>query len=429
MRNVLSLEFLSGLLAFAGNSLSLFLISPRKHTFRTTLLIWTGVFFLSTLLSIFIYIWFPSGAPMFSQAVSLGVCGLVFLATSQGNFLKNLFLYTSYINVFLFSIAVSQALASSFVDNDLWAVMEFRMILLAVFCIILVYDIRPAFRQAAENIPRGWGALTVLVCIFCGCLLVMAFLSNLFLDVTTQTLIVLVVLFVIMVSSYIVIFKTIGALSEENRKRQLELEKKFMASQLKSYEQMEREGRKYRHDFRHHNRLILEYAKRQDCDAIIRYLQEYETIAESRRRQKFCENLVVNSIISVFYRQAEEQGIRMTMDIRMRKETFIRDTDLVSILANLLENAVKGSLLSSGEHWIHLMIHHKGKKLIIQCQNSCEDHIRFQDNLPQAVGRTGIGVTSIVDTAAAYAGNTEFLTKDGIFVARILLNDCEERAK
>lgn len=429
MMKVLSLEFLSGLLAFAGNSLSLFLISQRKYSFRTSLGIWAGAFFSSALLSVFAHIWFPAGAPMFSQAVSLGLCGFVFLSTSQGNFLKNLFLFTSYINVFLFSIAVSQALASSFVDNNLWAVMEFRLILLSVFCIILVYDIRPAFRQAAENIPKGWGALTVLVCIFCGCLLVMAFISNLFLDVTTQTLIVLVVLFVIMVSSYIVIFKTIGALSEENRKRQLELEKKFMASQLKSYEQMEREGRKYRHDFRHHNRLILEYAKRQDCDAIIRYLQEYETIAENRMRQKFCENLVVNSIVSVFYRQAVEQDIHMTMDIRMRKETFIRDTDLVSILANLLENAVKGSLLSPGEHWIHLMIRHKGQKLIIQCRNSCADDVRFQDNLPQAVGRTGIGVVSIVDTAAAYAGNTEFLTENGVFITRILMNDCEENAK
>lgn len=429
MTHVLSLEFLSGLLAFAGNSWSLFLISQRKHAFRMTLAIWTGVFFFSALLSVLAYFWFPTGASMLSQAISLALCGPVFLATSQGSFLKNLFLFTSYINVFLFSVAVSQALASSFVNNDLWAVMEFRLILLAVFCIVLVYDIRPAFRQAAENIPRGWGALTVLVCIFCGCLLVMAFISNLFLVVTTQTIIVLVVLFVIMVSSYIVIFKTIGALSEENRKRQLELEKKFMASQLKSYEQMEREERKYRHDFRHHNRLILEYAKRQDCNAIIRYLQEYETITESKMGRKFCENLVVNSIVSVFYRQATEQGIRMTMDIRMRKETFIRDTDLVSILANLLENAVKGSLLSSGEHWIHLMIHHKGKKLIIQCQNSCEDHIHFQDNLPQAVGRTGIGVTSIVDTAASYAGDTEFFTKNGIFVTRILLNDCEENAK
>ena len=75
------------------------------------------------------------------------------------------------------------------------------------------------------------------------------------------------------------------------------------------------------------------------------------------------------------------------------------------------------------------MIRHKGQKLIIQCRNSCADDVRFQDNLPQAVGRTGIGVVSIVDTAAAYAGNTEFLTENGVFITRILMNDCEENAK
>ena len=419
------MRFLSDLVVFAGNSLSLFLISLHRYSLRITRRIWTGLFFVSALFCAFACIRFPSAGSLLGQAVSLGLCAPVFLLTSQGNLLKNLFLFTSYINVFLYFIAISQTLAASFMDNNVLAVLEFRAIFLSVFCIVLVYDIRPAFRRAEKNLPRGWGTLTVLVCIFSGCLLVMAYLTNLFLDVDAQTMAVLAVLCVIMASSYIVIFKTIGALSEENRKRQLELENKFMASQLNSYEQMEREGRKYRHDFRHHNRLILEYAKRQDCDAIISYLQEYETAAQSKMDHKFCENLVVNSIVSVFFRQAEERGIRMDTDIRMRGQTFIRDTELVAILANLLENAVKGCLESPGEHWIHLMIHHKGSKLIIQCKNSCRKEIRFHNGLPQGVDRTGIGVTSIVDAAAVYAGNVEFFAKDGVFFSRILLNDCE----
>lgn len=426
MMQVLSLEFLSGILVFAGNSVSLFLLSPRKYSFHVELGIWAGVFGLSSLLSVVFYGAVPMGAALLSQAVALGLCAPVFLITSRGNFLKNVFLLTSYINVFLYSIAVSQAIAASFVNNNLVAVIEFRLILLSVFCIVLVYDIRPAFRRAARNIPRGWGSLTVLVCVFSGCLLAIAFVSNLFQVVDSQTLTVLAVLFVIMVSSYIVIFKTIGALSEENRKVQLEREKKFMASQLQSYEQMERENRKYRHDFRHHNRLILEYAKKGDCDAIIQYLQEYEVAAENSTGRKFCENLVVNSIVAVFFRQAAEQDIPMKTDIRMRKETSVRDTDLVSILANLLENAVKGCLQAPGERWIDLSIHHKGKKLIIQCRNSCAQDVRFQNGLPQAVGRTGTGITSIVDAAAAYAGNTEFFVQQGVFVSRILLNDWGE---
>ena len=112
-----------------------------------------------------------------------------------------------------------------------------------------------------------------------------------------------------------------------------------------------------------------------------------------------------------------------------RMQESIRDTELVAILANLLENAVKGSLESSAEPWIDLMIHHKGTKLIIQCKNSCRDDIRFHNGLPQGIERRGIGVTSIVDAAALYAGNVEFFTNHGVFFSRVLLNDCEENAK
>ena len=78
---------------------------------------------------------------------------------------------------------------------------------------------------------------------------------------------------------------------------------------------------------------------------------------------------------------------------------------------------------------MEMTIVHKGTKLMIQCRNSCAGHISFRDGLPRAVGRTGIGITSIVDTAAAYAGDTEFSAESGIFTSRILLNDGPEDAK
>ncbi|MCI8909327.1 MAG: GHKL domain-containing protein [Oscillibacter sp.] len=428
MTAMFRMELTSALLVFAGHAASLFLMSLRRYTFRRSVMIWAGVLGLSALLTVALLWLSPAEGFLAGQVASLALCAVVFLCTSRGNFLRNLFIFASYINFFLFSIAASQALAFNFVDGDPVAVIEFRLILITVFCVVLVYDIRPAFLRAAENIPQGWGALTVLVCVFCGCLLSVAVMSNMFLTFTSQTLMMLVVLFVIMVSAYILIFKTIGALSKENQKRQLEMEKKFLTHQLSSFEQLEREERKYRHDFRHHNLLILEYAKNRDCDAIIQYLQEYEITAEKKLGGKVCANLTVNSIVTAFLKQAQERNIRMTTDIRMRKETAVRDTDLVAILANLLENAVKGCLLSEGEHWIDLTIVHKGGKLIIQCRNSCAGDLRFSGGRPQASGRVGIGITSIADAAASYAGDTEFFQEGSVFTGRILLNDRESSA-
>lgn len=423
MNPVPGTEFLSVLFVFAGHSVSLGLMSPRRFGLRRTWTIWGGVFLLSAAVALLCYLLGTPHVVMTSQVISLAFCAAAFLLSSQGNFLRNLFLYASYLNFFLFSVALSEALAHNLVDGNPLAVMEFRMILICVFCVVLVYDLRPAFLRAAGNIPQGWGALTVLVCIFCSCLLTVAFLSNLFSSFTHQTLVMLMVLFIIMLSAYIVIFKTIAALSKENQKSKLELEKKFLTHQLSSYEQLEREERKYRHDFRHHNLLILEYAKNRDCDAIIRYLQEYETSVDGRLNQRLCANMTVNSIVTAFLKRAQEQGIAMRVDIRMGEETAVRDTDLVAILANLLENAVKGSLLSEGAPWIELMIGRKGSKLRIQCRNSCAGEIRFAGGLPQAAGRVGIGVTSIVDTAALYAGNTEFFAENGVFTGRVLLNE------
>lgn len=417
------IEFISSLLIFAGHSASLGLMSLRKYSLRCSMAIWCGAFLLSSVIAALCYLFDTPYAMMTAQMFSLLLCAFTFLSSSRGNFLRNLFLFASYINFFLFSIAISQALATNFVGGDPVAVMEFRLILISVFCVVLVYDIRPAFLRAAKNIPQGWGALTVLVCVFCGCLLTVAFLSNMYSTFTHQILVMLLTLFVIMVSAYIVIFKTIGALSKENQKRKLELEKKYLTHQLTSYELLEREERKYRHDFRHHNLLILEYAKNHDCDAIIRYLQEYESSVDSKLGQTVCANMTVNSIVTAFLKRAKEHGIRMSVNIQMRPETSVKDTDLVAILANLLENAVKGSLLSEGEHWIDLMIGHKGSKLRIQCRNSCAENIRFNGGLPQATGRTGIGTTSIVDAAAIYAGNTEFYAENGVFTSRVLLNE------
>ena len=425
MTNVLPVAYLSEICVYGGHSVALFLMSARKYSFRESVFLWSGVFLFSILFSILTYSWMSTGAILLNHVVSVGICALVFLISTKGNFMRNLFVFATYINFFLCSFAISQTLAANFVDNNLVAALEFRLLIHSVFCLVLVYDIRPAFFRSAVDIPRGWGTLTILVCIFCACLMAMAYISNMFSTVSPLTYTMLIVLFVIMASAYIVIFKTIGALSKENRKRQLELESKYLNHQLSNYEQMERESQKHRHDFRHHNLLILEYAKKQDCDAIIRYLQEYEKVSECKLGRKFCHNMTVNSIVSAFFKQAHEQGIRMSTNIRMRSETSVRDTDLVAILSNLLENAVKGCLLAE-EHWIDLTILHRGSKLMIQCSNSCEKDIRFLNGLPQATGRRGIGITSIVDAVAVYAGNADFSAENGVFTSRLLLNDPEE---
>ena len=79
-------------LVFAGHALTLFLLSPRKYQFRNSCLIWVGVFLLSLLFPL-ICIPFGLVAPsVVRHMVSLGLCAVAFLLTSDGPHLQNLFL-------------------------------------------------------------------------------------------------------------------------------------------------------------------------------------------------------------------------------------------------------------------------------------------------------------------------------------------------
>ena len=110
MTAMFRMELTSALLVFAGHAASLFLMSLRRYTFRRSVMIWAGVLGLSALLTVALLWLSPAEGFLAGQVASLALCAVVFLCTSRGNFLRNLFIFASYINFFLFSIAASQAL-------------------------------------------------------------------------------------------------------------------------------------------------------------------------------------------------------------------------------------------------------------------------------------------------------------------------------
>ena len=423
MGNINLISFISDAFVFGSHAYTLFLLSPRKYHFRTAWRIWLSVFLISLLLIPLSTLQTFVTPALIVHPVSLGLCCAIFLLTSSGPLLQNLFLFATYTNYFVFSLAVSQAVATHFMDQNPIATLEFRLIFAVLFCVVIVFDLRPAFQKIAKNVRRGWFSLTMLASIFSVCLVGLMLTSGLFVHSSQHIITTLVALFVIMVSAYIVIFHLIMILSKESHEERLELEGKFLREQLTGYEQLERESSKNRHDFRHHNLIILEHAKNRNHDAIIQYLQEYEAAAESKQIPRLCANVTVNSIVTAFARRAQEQGIQMETNIRIPKTIFVSDTHVVAILANVLENALKGSLLATSKPWIDLFMVQRGSKLIIQCKNSCADDIHFSNGIPRAVGRTGVGVTSIIDTVSEYSGNAEFMAEDGAFTCRMVLND------
>ena len=207
--------------------------------------------------------------------------------------------------------------------------------------------------------------------------------------------------------------------------RQLKLHEELLTAQLSGYEQIERDAKQTRHDLRHHNTVIANLAKQENYAGILAYLEEYARIEEEKAFPLYSTDPALNSLFLAYRKKAEKEGIDFNILVRLQETAGISSVDLVSILANMLENAFKGCLKAK-EHLTEIRAQKKNNVVILDCRNTYDGQILFRDGLPCADDHEGIGVKSIQSTAAKYDGSAKFYEKGGLFICRALLNARED---
>ena len=209
----------------------------------------------------------------------------------------------------------------------------------------------------------------------------------------------------------------------QTEKELLELNEQLLQSQIDIVGESEKEAARIRHDARHHILLIRDYVEKGNMENLLAYLTEYGEDVENRRAKPICAHPAVNSILSVYARQAKAKRIAVNIDVEIVHNIAVRDIDWVAILANVFENAIHGCGNSGKkEQEIDIYIRKKGKKIIIQCTNTCADDIKFRKGIPKSGSGEGIGTASIIKTASRYSGEVDFAMENGRFITRVLLN-------
>ena len=220
----------------------------------------------------------------------------------------------------------------------------------------------------------------------------------------------------------------IGKEKEYLRENQLvKMNQRLLERNMELLEEFVENGRQIRHDARHHNAVIAEYARYGQNEELLRYLEAYQKETEKGSVKVICRNTAVNNILLAYTRRAQQEQIRVTMDIEPDQDLKIPNIDLVTILANAYENAIFGCVevkkrQPQRECLIHLMIRKKIHKLVIFCSNTCTIETEMKNGQPKPEFTGGIGVLSIVKTAEKYDGEYDFQNDNGVFIFRLIMN-------
>lgn len=318
-----------------------------------------------------------------------------------------------------------------FFHGNVWADIVVRILLILAMSLFINYKIKDSIRgfgQYVESELDRFSVAVMVISILFGIGIIMK--SDIFREQTPFRLFQIATNLFLTGALQLLVFRLylhIGKEREYQREKQLvEMNHRLLERNVELMEESVEEGRRIRHDARHHNAVIAEYARRGQNGEILQYLKEYEKEMDAGIPEAICAHMAVNNLLAAYTKKAREAQIKVTLDVELGKDLAIPSIDLVAILANAYENAIFGCMevkkQSKGrECFISLMIKKKNNKLVISCKNTCRMETMVKNGQPKPEFTGGIGVLSIIKTAEKFDGEYDFRNDNGVFVFRLIL--------
>lgn len=126
-------------------------------------------------------------------------------------------------------------------------------------------------------------------------------------------------------------------------------------------------------------------------------------------RVDYCENTLVNAVLANKEPLCREAGIKTEYRVSLPEHTGVADSDLVSALANLLDNAINAcrKLPEGAERSITLTAVKQDDLIVAECVNSADPEEKRELSRPKKPGRDGHGwgLRILRDMALRYGGS------------------------
>ncbi|MCI8770172.1 MAG: sensor histidine kinase [Lachnospiraceae bacterium] len=318
-----------------------------------------------------------------------------------------------------------------FFDRNVWADIIVRVLLIIMMAWFIEKKVKNSIRGFSyyvENELDRFSSAVMIISILFG----IGFMLNPNLrDQTPFRLFQLVMNFFLTGSLHLLVFRLylhIGKEREYEKENQLmQMNHRLLERNIELLEESAESGRRVRHDARHHNAVIAEYARRGQNEELLQYLEEYRRETDQNVAEAICANTAVNNLLSAYTRKARNEQIKVKLDVELGNNLSIPNIDLITILANAYENAIFGCMevkkqSEDRECFINLIIKKKKNKLVISCSNTCRVETVLKNGQPKPEFTGGIGVSSIIKTADNFDGEYDFKNDNGVFVFRLIMN-------
>ncbi len=216
-----------------------------------------------------------------------------------------------------------------------------------------------------------------------------------------------------------------GFISKMIDKRIAAYQRELVETHYHEVENMYRQIRGWRHDYRNHIQVMKSYAASNDMEAIRRYLDELDTDLSTVDVAIKTGNAMADAILNSKISLARSRQIPVTVDAHIPVALKMSELDLCVIIGNLFDNAIEANLpLPEEKRMIRVYMDIKNTQLYMSFTNMTASKKRIKEGgrfrTTKGEGH-GFGLVRVDDIVARYGGYLSRNSEDGAFTTEILL--------
>ena len=203
---------------------------------------------------------------------------------------------------------------------------------------------------------------------------------------------------------------------QEQRTRLLNRQMASLSAHNALMEKSRREVEALRADLNKNYRVLNELLIAGKVSEAMAYIRRQANLLDSTRVQVFSHAPLVNAALSIYFKRAEEVGIKIRHKIDLPATFSTDESDLAVLLSNLLENAITASKRQPpSARELSIIIRNVGGQYVLEISNRYDFPIKLGANgLPYSteIGH-GLGMISLAAFAKKYDAFVDFEHTNG----------------
>lgn len=214
-------------------------------------------------------------------------------------------------------------------------------------------------------------------------------------------------------------------LSKQIDKRLAAYQRELIETHYQEVENMYRQVRGWRHDYRNHIQMMKVLAVNGDLEGLKVYLDQLDTDLNTVDTVVKTGNAMADAILNSKISLAKSRGIPVQVDAHIPVKLKMSELDLCCILGNLFDNAIDASLaLPEDQRLIRVYMDMKGSQLYISFTNFTASKKlpkvgkRFRTTKGEGHGFGLVRIDSIIERLDGYLSRN---SEDGAFTTEILI--------